>query len=212
MVRQLKEARSSIDDRASNALAGLTLIKLVAALLCLSLFLLLGLEEGIGAMASTAANDGQHGKKNVAEDEVDWSVFLPEGEGRTEVVLSCTGCHDLRQVIVQKKSKVAWRTSIQKMVSEYKAPVDKADFQVLIDYLSANFGSANPIEQLPMNINKSTAESLARLPGVSADAVGAIVESRNRAGAFASVEDLLRVKGIDVAIFKKIKRYLTTKD
>jgi competence ComEA-like helix-hairpin-helix protein len=152
------------------------------------------------------------GEKSAADDQIDWSVFLPDGEGRTEVTVSCAGCHDLRQVITQKKSKVAWRSSLQKMVSEYKAPVDRQDFPVLVAYLSANFGDKNPITQLPMNINTSPAESLARLPGIGAAAAAAIVESRNSAGAFASVEDLLRVKGIDVTTLNKIKSYVTTKD
>jgi competence ComEA-like helix-hairpin-helix protein len=166
----------------------------------------------IDAMAPPTGYDGAQEKKHVAEGEIDWTVFLPEGEGRAEVMLSCAGCHDLRQVIVQKKSRVAWRTSVQKMVSEYKAPVDKQDLPVLVAYLSANFGEKNPIDQLPMNINTSSAAALARLPGVSAAAAGAIVESRAREGAFASVEDLLRVKDVDTATFDKIKRYLKTKD
>jgi competence ComEA-like helix-hairpin-helix protein len=167
--------------------------------------------EGVVSTASQSALDlSQNGKS--AEEEVDWSVFLPAGEGRTEVVVSCVGCHDLRQVITQKKSKVGWRTSVQKMVSEYQAPVDRDDFPILVAYLSANFGDKNPIEQLPMNINRSSAESLARVPGISADVAAAIVESRTSRGAFASIEDLLRVKGLDMDTFDRIKQYLTTKD
>jgi competence ComEA-like helix-hairpin-helix protein len=211
MVRPLREARSSTNNRESSALDGVTLIKQVASLLCLGLFLL-ACRGDIDAMAPSTGYDGPQEKKTVAEEEVDWSVFLPEGEGRTEVTLSCAGCHDLRQVIVQKKSRVAWRTSVQKMVSEYKAPVNKEDLQILVAYLSANFGDKNPIEQLPVNINRSSAGALARVPGVSASAARAIVESRAREGAFASVEDLLRVKDIDRATFDKIRRYLKAKD
>ena len=211
MVRQLREARSSIDKRAAGALAKMTLTRRVASLLFLGLFLM-ACRADIDAMAPPTGYDLAQEKKHVAESEIDWTVFLPEGEGRAEVMLSCAGCHDLRQVIVQKKSRVAWRTSVQKMVSEYKAPVDKGDLPVLVAYLSANFGEKNPIDQLPMNINTSPAAALARLPGVSAAAAGAIVESRTREGAFASVEDLLRVKDVDRSTFDKIKRYLKTKD
>ncbi|HSE97322.1 MAG TPA: helix-hairpin-helix domain-containing protein [Blastocatellia bacterium] len=167
---------------------------------------------GIDSTASREVLDLSQNDKEAVEETVDWSVFLPEGEGRTEVALSCAGCHDLRIVLTQKKSKVGWRTSVQKMVSEYKAPLDREDFQTLVAYLSSNFGDENPIERLPMNINSSPARALARLPGISTDIATAIVVSRKSEGVFAAVDDLLRVKGIDPATFERIKRYVTTKD
>lgn len=155
-----------------------------------------------GAMASPQAQD----------DTVDWSVFLPEGEGKSAVMVSCSSCHDLRQVITQKKTKTGWRTSVQKMVAEYKAPVDKEDFQAIVGYLAEHFGEENPVEQLPMNVNTGSAAALARLPGISPQVADAIIESRKSGGPFASVEDLLRVKGVDADTLKKIRGYVTTKN
>lgn len=212
MARQSKEARSTTSDRPSSGAAGSALLKRIAASVGFGLILSTCLLAGIDSMASREALALSQNGKNTEEETADWSVFLPEGEGRTEVALSCVGCHDLRIVLIQKKSKVGWRTSVQKMVSEYKAPLDREDFQILVAYLSANFGDENPIAQLPMNINSSPEQSLARLPGISADVAAAIVESRKSEGAFASVDDLLRVKGINPATFERIKRYVTTKD
>jgi competence ComEA-like helix-hairpin-helix protein len=212
MARQSKEARSSTNDWPSKATAGPALLKRIAASACMSLILLACFFEGMDSMGLQRAIVYSQNDKNTLDEMVDWSVFLPEGEGRTEVVVSCVGCHDLRQVITQKKSKIGWRTSVQKMVSEYKAPVDREDFQILVAYLSANFGDENPIERLPININSSPEQSLARLPGISADIAAAIVESRKSEGVFVSVDDLLRVKGISPTTFERIKRYVTTKD
>jgi hypothetical protein len=150
-------------------------------------------------------------ERQIATAKVDWGVFLPEGEGKAEVALACSSCHDLRQVITQKKSGPNWSDTVRKMISAYQAPVDKDDFQVVVAYLSKNFGDQNPIEHLPMNINTDPIEALARLPGINLEAAKAIVESR-KTDSFASVQDLLRVKCIDAAILKRIEAYISTKD
>lgn len=144
-------------------------------------------------------------------EKIDWTVFLPEGEGKIQVELACSRCHDLRQVITQKKTRAEWNNTVHNMISMHQAAVDKEDLQAIVDYLSMHFGPTNPIEQLPMNINSSPAEALERLPGISPETARAIVESRKRAGPFASVEDLLRVKEIDQAALKKISRYIRAK-
>ena len=151
-------------------------------------------------------------EKQIATAKIDWGIFLPEGDGKAEVALACSSCHDLRQVITQKKPKANWSDTIRKMISAYQAPVDKDDFELMVVYLSKNFGDQNPIEHLPMNINTSPIEALVRLPGINIEAAKAIVESRKTSGSFASVQDLLRVKRIDAAILKGIEPYIGTKD
>lgn len=94
MVSQLKEARSSIDDRTSNALSGMTLIKRVASLLCLGLILLACLENCVmgastGVLLARSAQDQYLLKprsieKHVSfETEDGWRIHgtltLPEG-------------------------------------------------------------------------------------------------------------------------------------
>ena len=163
----------------------------------------------VGRPEPTAALQDE---KQMATAKIDWGVFLPEGEGKAEVALACSSCHDLRQVVTQKKSSANWSDTVRKMVSAYQAPVDKDDFQVVVTYLSKNFGDQNPIEHLPMNINTSSIEALARLPGINTEAAKAIVESRKTGGSFVAVEDLLRVGRIDAALLKKIAPYIGTKD
>jgi competence ComEA-like helix-hairpin-helix protein len=151
-------------------------------------------------------------ERPIATAKIDWGIFLPEGDGKAEVSLACSSCHDLRQVITQKKPGANWNATVRKMISAYQAPVDKDDVQIVVDYLSKNFGDQNPIEHLPMNINTSPIEALARLPGINIEAAKAIVASRKTAGSFASIQDLLRVKCIDSAILKRIEAYISTKD
>lgn len=186
--------------------ASLAILKRTIAVGFMSIVLLAGL---VSNTRSSQASQGDDGRK---AEPIDWSVFLPDGEGKAVVMLSCSSCHDLRQVITQKKTESGWRTSVQKMVSMYKAPLDKEDVPVLTEYLSRHFGKTNPIERLPMDINSSSAESLARLPGMTADLAKAIVDARERKGSFESVEELSRVEGIEGPVLKRIRAYITTAD
>lgn len=63
-----------------------------------------------------------------------------------------------------------------------------------------------------VNINTATIEQLVTLPGVGATLAGRIVEYREKAGRFASVEELLNVKGIGEKNFEKIADWLTVGD
>lgn len=56
-----------------------------------------------------------------------------------------------------------------------------------------------------VNINTATAEELKSLPGIGPAKAQAIVEYRNANGAFKSVDELKKVKGIGDGIFNKLK-------
>jgi len=187
------------------------LIKLGALLTIAFTTLVLSMSShGSSSFGGSSLAGAAHQSGGAAAEKVDWSVLLPEGNGKAEVALACTSCHDLTQVITQKKSTGNWRTTLQKMISQYQAPVDKDDMPILIEYLAKNFGDKNPIEQLPMNLNTSSAEAIARLPGLTPELAKAIVESRESKGPFASVEDLKRVNGIGDTELKRIKPDLKT--
>ena len=56
-----------------------------------------------------------------------------------------------------------------------------------------------------VNINKANVEELDALPGVGQSTAQAIVDDRDANGAFASIEDLMRVSGIGEKKFEKLK-------
>lgn len=141
--------------------------------------------------------------------EPEWSLLLPEDEGRVEVELSCSNCHGLKQLITQRKSEAGWRASVQKMVSSYQAPIDKEDFPILVAYLSKHFGEGNVIEELPININACSAAVLQRLPGISKETAEEIIRFRGSNGRFTDVEDLIHVRGINKDTFKSIKAFIS---
>ena len=69
------------------------------------------------------------------------------------------------------------------------------------------------IEQSAVNINSADMETLAReLNGVGSAKARAIVEYREANGAFASIDELLEVKGIGMAIREKNRNKLSVKE
>lgn len=56
-----------------------------------------------------------------------------------------------------------------------------------------------------INLNQATAAEISALPGLGDKKAEAIVEYRTQNGPFASVEDLIKVKGIGEKLLEKIK-------
>lgn len=61
-----------------------------------------------------------------------------------------------------------------------------------------------------ININTASAADLARLPGIGSGRARAIIDYRQEHGAFACVDDLLRVDGIGPGILEGLHLYVTT--
>jgi competence protein ComEA len=60
-----------------------------------------------------------------------------------------------------------------------------------------------------VNINTATTQQLTSLPGVGEKLAGRIVEYRQKAGGFRSVQELLNVRGIGEKNFAKLTPFLT---
>jgi competence protein ComEA len=61
----------------------------------------------------------------------------------------------------------------------------------------------------PVNLNTATAEELEELPGVGPAIAEAILDERERRGRFATVEDLLDVRGIGDARLEQLRDLVT---
>ena len=62
-----------------------------------------------------------------------------------------------------------------------------------------------------ININTAEAEELMMLPGIGKVRAAAIIEHRQREGAFEKIEDIMNVKGIKTGIFSKINSLICVK-
>ena len=65
--------------------------------------------------------------------------------------------------------------------------------------------SASSAPTAPVNINSAGVDELVRLPGIGPARAKAIVEMRGKIGGFKKLEDLMRVKGIGRATFRKLE-------
>jgi cytochrome c5 len=66
---------------------------------------------------------------------------LPDGDGKTILLTSCTNCHDLTEVTKLRGfyTRAQWRDVIVTM-KEYGAMVDEKQVDILADYLGQNLG------------------------------------------------------------------------
>ncbi|MFI5006457.1 MAG: ComEA family DNA-binding protein [Solirubrobacterales bacterium] len=71
------------------------------------------------------------------------------------------------------------------------------------------FAAAKPAPAGKVNLNTATAEQFTVLPGVGPKLAARIVEHRQKAGSFKTVQELMTVKGIGEKNFEKIQGYLT---
>ncbi|ONF49061.1 c-type cytochrome [Methylobacterium radiotolerans] len=63
---------------------------------------------------------------------------FPDGPGAKAINNNCLACHSAGMVLTQPKlSRAQWSETVNKMVHAYKAPVDPADVQAIVDYLAA---------------------------------------------------------------------------
>ncbi|MBN1897804.1 MAG: helix-hairpin-helix domain-containing protein [Spirochaetes bacterium] len=66
------------------------------------------------------------------------------------------------------------------------------------------------VKEPKMNINAATASELVSLPGIGAFKAQMIIKYRNKHGDYKSIDDLIKVPGINKAILDKIKTKITT--
>jgi len=71
------------------------------------------------------------------------------------------------------------------------------------------FAAAKQAPAGKVNINSASAQQLTALPGVGEKLAERIVEYRQKAGGFKSVQELMNVKGVGEKSFSKLQPYLT---
>lgn len=64
---------------------------------------------------------------------------LPDGEGKRVMLNTCTQCHDLFRIRLGRRSPEEWEETLVAMLNE-GAQLSDADFAVVHEYLSVNFG------------------------------------------------------------------------
>ncbi len=75
--------------------------------------------------------------------EVPYVAFpIKMGKGFDTVQGSCLMCHSFGYVLNQgKQSRAFWDKKINKMIHEFKAPIDEKSHKIILDYLSNYYGN-----------------------------------------------------------------------
>lgn len=69
-------------------------------------------------------------------------IFLKDRPGKKQVVAQCAMCHSLDYITLHATilDRAGWEKTVGKMINSMGAPINDADKQVIIDYLSQNYG------------------------------------------------------------------------
>lgn len=112
------------------------------------------------------------------------TLDLPDGPGKAEVLKICQDCHDLDTVTVENRTRDGWKKTVAKMGDRGAEATDQ-EFEVIIAYLTKNFGR--------INVNTATAEEIVSGIDFTPKEAAAIVQYREKNGPYKNWKDLGQV-------------------
>jgi competence protein ComEA len=115
---------------------------------------------------------------------------LPDGPGKDTLLKLCRDCHDLDTVTVENRTRDGWQKIMAKMIDRGADGTDE-QFEAIVIYLTKNFGR--------INVNKAPAAEIASYLGFSSKEAEAIVQYREKNGAFKDWKEVRKVEGMDPA-------------
>ena len=127
---------------------------------------------------------------------------LPAGQGRETLKKVCTQCHDIESVPRLRYSRADW-TSLVYSMKDMGADATTAELDEIVDYLTANFGKDQGVKKT--NVNTAVSADLVAGLGITAKDADSIVQYRAKNGNFKTIDDLLKVDGIDAAKIQAAK-------
>jgi len=127
-----------------------------------------------------------------AADEKE-AARLPDGPGKATVGKICLECHDSGNFRKARYSSEEWSDSVADMV-ERGAKGTPEEIDAVVAYLAMNFG-----KDAPVRINTAPFAEIKVVLGFAVAEVRALIEYRDKNGELKSIEELLKVPGIDGA-------------
>ena len=130
-------------------------------------------------------------------------VFLPEAEEACcnlaeEIVDGC-------QIYIMTKAESCADGQTEKKAGIQTSP----DSDMQTTDRNARSNSAPALENGLVNLNTADVAALMTLPGIGESRAKAIISYREQHGAFAKIEDIMKISGIKQAAFSKIKDKIT---
>lgn len=116
----------------------------------------------------------------------------PDGPGKDVFESVCSLCHDGPTAVMGKHwTKSQWEAKVAEMLQE-ETDVTTQERATIVEYLSTNFKPGGKIY-----VNKSSAKDLETALDLSSSDAEAIVHHREERGDFKTVDDLIKLPGLD---------------
>jgi hypothetical protein len=127
------------------------------------------------------------------EQQVDWAIFLPEGDGKLQTTSYCVLCHSLQRIVGERRTdESGWVEIVQTMVYKNNAPIQEDDMAVIAKYLVRNFSSSVPKILLPIHVNTTPKQILLLMSLSEADAQKVLdARAKERIEDFAALEAIV---------------------
>ena len=125
------------------------------------------------------------------------AVKLPDGDGRALVERICAKCHPVQNIVKSRMTRAKWDDVIDDMIARGAEGTDQ-EFDRVVEYLVKNFGPAGASAAPKVNVNKAAAKDLAAALGLTAETAEALVQYREKNGAFKDWRDLQKVPSVGI--------------
>ena len=119
---------------------------------------------------------------------------LPDGPGKETTEKLCGTCHGTNILMNRRESREGWSGIVEDMIQR-GAKGEQDEFGDVVDYLTAHFSKTAPPPRV--NVNDATVKALMTGLGIPESQANAVVQYRKDKGNFKTVEDLLKVPGLD---------------
>jgi hypothetical protein len=163
-----------------------------------------GISLGVFVAWPMAVAGAQDGRRPEPAVPVPWSTLLPGGAGKDYVNALCNRCHTVGLLMIQKRSRSQWRLLLENINTARESgselcacrggPLSDDDIESISSYMGEAFGANNPIESLPINVNRAPLKALLLLPGMDKAAAEKLMQIR-RAKMFVSKGELEKILG-----------------
>ena len=130
---------------------------------------------------------------------------LPDGPGKAAAEKLCGTCHGVGIFINRRESREGWNGIIEDMLHRGMKGEDE-ELGDVSDYLSQFLSKTAPGAKVNMNLG--SAKAIMSTLGIPEAQASAIVKYRLANGKFNSLEDLLKVPGLDAAAIESQKAKL----
>jgi hypothetical protein len=109
---------------------------------------------------------------------LDWSIFLPQGEGQFQAQVYCVTCHSTRVTVTRRSDAAGWNQIVHRMIDMHQAAVQAEDAATLVKYFTEVLSPTTPALNLPLHINTVPKEELNFLGMLPPEALQKIVDAR----------------------------------